>query len=98
MVFPMCMGVFLKKARRSELYVGLPHVYGGVPMLFIAEPFTDKSSPCVWGCSLLKYSCESRMIVFPMCMGVFLLPESERMVRMSLPHVYGGVLDILGMF
>ncbi len=103
-VFPMCVGVFPSSWYRQACNNRrLPHVRGGVS--------DAESSPCAWGCSNacaqvfpmcvgvfpdLQSTCAASVAVFPMCVGVFLWWRRSVFRCASLPHVRGGVSNLLG--
>ena len=49
-VFPMLVGVFLRKRRYGFLVVRLPHAREGVSKYYQPEKRILQSSPCSWGC------------------------------------------------
>ena len=71
-VFPTCVGVFLRPSRRSRRFLSLPHVRGGVSFFIFFLLVRGLSSPRAWGCfSRLLYR-RRLWHVFPTCVGVFL--------------------------
>ena len=54
-----------------------------------------QSSPRAWGCFLFTGSSEHLIQVFPTCVGVFLRLCGDALLRYSLPHVRGGVSEVL---
>ena len=99
-VFPTCVGVFLKHWPLIQKHNSLPHVRGGVS----AEPRSPRvqggSSPRAWGCFLAMLGADAPRTVFPTCVGVFLCASVPGCSGCSLPHVRGGVsenpADIVG--
>ena len=91
MVFPTCVGVFLKSEITDLYHFGLPHVRGGVSFLNPAASNAMKSSPRAWGCFLCIGFKVCFTYVFPTCVGVFPRTRQSFKVMASLPHVRGGV-------
>jgi len=91
LVFPTCVGVFLKFKVFKFCYVSLPHMRGGVspPATGKAGAFT--SSPHAWGCFRYDTRIEKVNKVFPTCVGVFLRFKPNKMPIICLPHMRGGV-------
>lgn len=52
--FPTCVGVFLRQCRIPAVWLGLPHVRGGVSPLQIIAMVAVTSSPRTWGCFLQR--------------------------------------------
>ena len=64
---------------------------GGVSSSSDSDPHTSPSSPRAWGCFLNVFTTQPPCSVFPTCVGVFLRPCRASSLRISLPHVRGGV-------
>ncbi len=64
---------------------------GGVSLLLLALLLRGLSSPHAWGCFLLDAKVNLEKVVFPTCVGVFLLLSRQRRRRRRLPHMRGGV-------
>mgnify|MGYP007028391824 CR=1 FL=1 len=90
-VFPTCVGVFLLFHSSAPFFNRLPHVRGGVSPSVGLSKIVQSSSPRAWGCfspDICPYLCQ---VVFPTCVGVFLIGRGLRTVNPGLPHVRGGV-------
>ena len=90
-VFPTCVGVFLTCSFCLLLIRRLPHVRGGVSLIWYGSLSTSKSSPRAWGCFLARFRQNYENAVFPTCVGVFLLVSIASLLIHRLPHVRGGV-------
>ena len=64
---------------------------GGVSVFTGISDYSGRSSPRAWGCFLLWTDVKSWRVVFPTCVGVFLLFVGIRSLMCCLPHVRGGV-------
>ena len=73
LVFPTCVGVFPSPTSSPQTSSSLPHVCGGVPEYGYNPQFYASSSPRVWGCSPGIGNNAGGRIVFPTCVGVFLI-------------------------
>ena len=93
-VFPMHVGVFLVLPIDKLLIIGLPHACGGVSKLGDIKMKYGLSSPCMWGCFLMRWVVASGPMVFPMHVGVFLRFENLDVTSTSLPHACGGVSQL----
>ena len=71
-VFPTPVGVFLAHLEKELKNASLPHARGGVSVLRCSAVRLMASSPRPWGCFLRAMCQESRMVVFPTPVGVFL--------------------------
>ncbi len=85
------MGVFPHGDRAPLRYSRLPHVRGGVSVLYRIKDARTGSSPRAWGCFFRQWTCFRRLLVFPTCVGVFLASDDQINCNLSLPHVRGGV-------
>ena len=90
-VFPTCVGVFLSGAIIMVFGLRLPHVRGGVSAVVHDLCLLLLSSPRAWGCFYSSFSLAQKFLVFPTCVGVFLLLSASRCFEVCLPHVRGGV-------
>ena len=90
-VFPTCVGVFLRTILSIAVYAGLPHVRGGVSTPYGHYSYMDASSPRAWGCFRQGKIYYNPVSVFPTCVGVFLNDPALFVRAMGLPHVRGGV-------
>ena len=72
-VFPTCVGVFLSITLQSLISSSIPHMRGGVSIRAYAQRHVNMYSPHAWGCFLKKGARPGEVIVFPTCVGVFLL-------------------------
>ena len=73
MVFPTCVGVFLESGDSVKSAYSLPHVCGGVSDTSNLVRYVFLSSPRVWGCFFPLLDELVRSMVFPTCVGVFLV-------------------------
>ena len=94
-VFPTCVGVFLVVVDVPGSGRCLPHVRGGVSFVASLEIRTGSSSPRAWGCFLLSGKKEKLGLVFPTCVGGFPAHGQAPWGQGRLPHVRGGVSEIL---
>ena len=85
------MGVFLFYLIPFDLFPGLPHVRGGVSRSIAEMAWKIQSSPRAWGCFPEIIGDVIRLMVFPTCVGVFLLYLVPFDLFPGLPHVRGGV-------
>ena len=85
------MGVFLYRSGAIASFNGLPHVRGGVSKAFTRWTTLSLSSPRAWGCFVMPPSSSTLSVVFPTCVGVFLVLLSSFFFLFGLPHVRGGV-------
>ena len=92
-VFPTCVGVFPWPQHETFASKCLPHVRGGVSMVFVRDGVDVLSSPRAWGCFRPLELHRQASRVFPTCVGVFLPPATAQLESESLPHVRGGVSD-----
>ena len=90
-VFPMHVGVFLNVLPFWVEHDGLPHACGGVSNPIKHSYSVNQSSPCMWGCFLIRLYIGTKESVFPMHVGVFLSTENRFRIALSLPHACGGV-------
>ena len=91
LVFPTCVGVFPGDTYFVFALRRLPHVRGGVSAAGRAGQRTKSSSPRAWGCFLDKQRGRAQALVFPTCVGVFLVKVRPDCSGPCLPHVRGGV-------
>ena len=94
-VFPTCVGVFLLRLHEFEPFSRLPHVRGGVSRIPAEMAVVYSSSPRAWGCFSTVPVPPRYSMVFPTCVGVFLTPLRRRRQSPGLPHVRGGVSDLM---
>ena len=94
-VFPTCVGVFLNTYVLQCSSDSLPHVRGGVSQCLCAEDACRVSSPRAWGCFLVLIPLMLNQVVFPTCVGVFLMYRLGLSREQGLPHVRGGVSHTL---
>ena len=73
LVFPTCVGVFLKFSYSVYPQFCLPHVRGGVSDELGRLSAVVESSPRAWGCFCGRLRSGSALWVFPTCVGVFLV-------------------------
>ena len=92
-VFPTCVGVFRTLRKRAEGVMRLPHVRGGVSSPYRRKRGGRGSSPRAWGCFLDKQRGRAQALVFPTCVGVFLVKVRPDCSGPCLPHVRGGVSE-----
>ena len=85
------MGVFLTHYEEEILPGSLPHMRGGVSSSVIFSTANNKSSPHAWGCFYPPSGISVAIVVFPTCVGVFLLSISHSYETTGLPHMRGGV-------
>ena len=71
--------------------MGLPHVRGGVSAYPRHGRLPYMSSPRAWGCFPIILLHKVTQLVFPTCVGVFLVHHLGAIRDKSLPHVRGGV-------
>ena len=90
-VFPTPVGVFPDLLFEHALLAGLPHARGGVSTAEINRMALRMSSPRPWGCFLRWPQPNSRPVVFPTPVGVFLTREALVAATGRLPHARGGV-------
>ena len=90
-VFPTCVGVFLRGADSAVGYRRLPHVRGGVSSAMRKAELFILSSPRAWGCFRPCALRKSHDRVFPTCVGVFQTTLPASAAASGLPHVRGGV-------
>ena len=64
---------------------------GGVSVLRKESTLVVSSSPRAWGCFSPQKSSQTFRVVFPTCVGVFLLLSALSFRTPRLPHVRGGV-------
>ena len=95
MVFPTYVGVFLKIGSLFTGVNGLPHVRGGVSLLYGKWSTWTKSSPRTWGCFSLPEPSSQMEAVFPTYVGVFPRGGDDGSAPGGLPHVRGGVSIVL---
>ena len=93
-VFPTCVGVFPTTSSSRASSSSLPHVRGGVSSRRTLPVSAASSSPRAWGCFCRLKLFVGAVLVFPTCVGVFLLLNAFCSARVSLPHVRGGVSAI----
>ena len=94
-VFPTCVGVFPPSPYSLKRRFCLPHVRGGVSFRLALADQDVQSSPRAWGCFRLFHLLLTLFLVFPTCVGVFLLFRCCREISVRLPHVRGGVSVLL---
>ena len=94
-VFPTCVGVFPGRLRQQTRRSRLPHVRGGVSPPRRSFTALAMSSPRAWGCFPGASAGGSRDMVFPTCVGVFLELRKKLIFILCLPHVRGGVSNIV---
>ena len=84
------MGVFLFCLDLSCFFQRLPHTHGGVPEDKMAVTAPGESSPYTWGCSSGVRADDSPKAVFPIHMGVFLIPRLRPVGLVpSSPYTWG---------
>ena len=93
-VFPMLVGVFLYLMDGKRLFIGLPHARGGVSSSRSSCVSQRSSSPCSWGCFLIREVKDLIHLVFPMLVGVFLILQLVQSFLCGLPHARGGVSTV----
>jgi len=69
---------------------------GGVSSKAIHEVAILASSPHAWGCFLILFAFVRFDFVFPTCVGVFLFSNRALLLLARLPHMRGGVSEVLG--
>ena len=94
LVFPTCVGVFLRTRTISCPRWCLPHVRGGVSTPASATLEGKASSPRAWGCFYALLLEKTGRPVFPTCVGVFLKFIELFKECSCLPHVRGGVSEV----
>ena len=92
-VFPTHVGVFLDVARVERCAVCLPHARGGVSTCGTTSWSASASSPRTWGCFQTGVIHDTKQIVFPTHVGVFLPRPREFEQILRLPHARGGVSE-----
>ena len=70
---------------------------GGVSGTYTGSRRVEGSSPHAWGCFLRHDSEVYRTLVFPTCVGVFLILHQLTAEVYGLPHMRGGV-SFTGLF
>ena len=85
------MGVFLGRYIKSFNPNSLPHMRGGVSGLIGGYAQQQQSSPHAWGCFHRQVMSHLKNLVFPTCVGVFLLRHLVEPQSSRLPHMRGGV-------
>src|SRR5690554_5800225 len=90
-VFPTCVGVFLIKTVKKLTGKSLPHMRGGVSICHSFCNSWEWSSPHAWGCFFYHQLTKHLLLVFPTCVGVFLIEIHTQTNKGSLPHMRGGV-------
>ena len=89
-VFPMYVGVILRKGHGCQPCNRIPHVCGGDPCTIITCLSRHKYSPCMWGWSPSYRSSGIGRVVFPMYVGVILRIIFIHQNIPGIPHVCGG--------
>ena len=95
LVFPTCVGVFLKNPRNAVRRSGLPHMRGGVSSFTPIKGVTEMSSPHAWGCFFYFDVPQVPAPVFPTCVGVFPIFTGISASTLGLPHMRGGVSELI---
>ena len=95
LVFPTCVGVFLKNPRNAVRRSGLPHMRGGVSSFTPIKGVTEMSCPHAWGCFFYFDVPQVPAPVFPTCVGVFPIFTGISASTLGLPHMRGGVSELI---
>ncbi len=88
-VFPTCVGMARVLHGSFFQLRGIPHLRGDGPKTkMTAEPPTQYSPPA-WGWPVGSIQRESRIVVFPTCVGMARCNHCSQTRRLSIPHLRG---------
>ncbi len=92
---PHAWGCFLRRRARPFYTSSLPHMRGGVSNNLYPFDSLSSSSPHAWGCFSHRRKSTGLKKVFPTCVGVFLSLITRRKRMHCLPHMRGGVSELI---